>query len=233
MTTAAQLRDRILNQLSDPSNVVWSDAVIEEWIKDGIRDYTQFISRIVQGVQIISSGTFDSFSLPEDFRAMANVRHFYDTLSQERVLTRVNRDESRFINQAGYYYDVLTRRTMDENSVCYLSFDVNGPGTAENITYEYEGDHSYWYSDPSDELTIPWRDEPVIIQFVIWRAWLERATKESQSPDSTTLLLATHATNADKAERTYRRMLKQAQEAHQSKGVTPVPWKMDKWDRSY
>lgn len=230
MTTLAELRTRILNQLSDAGNATWSDAVIEEWARDAIRDYTQYLPRVVQGSQTISSGTFTEFSLAEDFRAMTSVLHQYSTLSEERYLERLSRDDPRFMNGAGYYYDILARHDMSENSVCYLSFAVNSPGTNERILYEYEGDHVFWTSGSSWDLTMPWRDEPVLVQYVIWKAWLERSMKEAQNPDSTTLLLATFATNADKAERAYRRMIDAAQKSHQAAGTALSSWRMDKWD---
>lgn len=233
MTTLAELRTRVLNQLSDAGNSTWSDAVIEEWTRDAIRDYTQYLPRVVQGSQFVSSGTFTEFSLPEDFRAMVRVQHQYNTLADERYLTRLARDDQRFVNGAGYYYDILARHDMSESSICYLSFAVNSPGSNELIQYEYEGDHVYWSSGSSWDLTVPWRDEPVLVQYVIWKAWLERATFESQNPDSTTLLLATFATNADKAERAYRRMIDAAQKSHQAAGTAPAQWVMDKWQGRY
>lgn len=231
MTSTSTLKDRILNKLNDAGNATWSDAVIYEWIDSGIRDYTIHLPRVLDGFKNPGGTAFTQFSLGEEMQAIISVWHNYNGLTELRYLDRVPRDDPRFINGEGYYYDILIRHDMAEASQCYLSFEVPA-GVDQNIKFQYQGWHDFYSGNPK-ELTIPWIHEGIIEQYVIWQAFLERTATESQNPDSSTLLLAQHATNADKAERAYRRMIADAKQMRQATNPAPAKWTMDKYDRSY
>lgn len=228
MTTLAQMISRSRNALSDPDEETWSDALLEEWLRDAVRDYSRYIPRALPENQNFSSAPFNQFNPPFAFQAIVSMRHYYNSGADYRFVTRKDWHDLAFQDGSGYYYHVRKRSDANETDLIMLSFDV-AETPAEYIQFDYLADHEWLFDNPDYILSVIERDEPILIQYVIWRAWLERSSLEARNPDSTTLLLSTHATNADKAERAYRRMIKDAIELQNTATSNTARWKMDKW----
>lgn len=226
MTTLAQMISRSRNALSDPDEETWSDALLEEWLRDAVRDYSRYIPRVLPENQNFISPPYNAFDPPFSFQAIVSMRHYTGT--EYEFVVRKDWHSEEFQNGSGKFYHVRKRSAADESDRIELSFDVDDY-PAEYIQFDYLSDHEWLLDSPDYILTVIERDEPILVQYVTWRAWLERSSLEARNPDSTTLLLSTHATNADKAERAYRRMINDAIKLQNTATSNTIHWKMDKW----
>ena len=228
-TTLAQMIARCQTALSDTTEATWTEAAIEEWLRDAVKDYSRYIPRTVPETATSFVNPPHPFFNPDfPFQAIVYMMHFYDSGDSWEQVTRKDRSTPAYQNHTGKYYHIDRRADANELDRIELNF-VPVAYPAGWISFDYLTDHEWLFDSPDYLLSVIPRDEPILIQYVIWRAWLERASKEAQSPDSTTLLLSTHATNADKAERAYRRLIKDAVQLQAATASNQVSWKMDKW----
>lgn len=228
-TTLAQMIDRVKNTLSDPSNTTWSDALIEEWLRDAVKDYSRYIPRIVpETISTFVNPPHPFFNPPFAFQAIVYMRYFYNSGDSSEAIHRRERDSDEYQQHRGKYYHIDRRNDGNESDMIELNFVPNAYPSAW-IAYDYATDHEWLYDAPDYLLSVLPRDEPILIQYCVWKAWQERASKEAQSPDSTTILLSTHATNADKAERAYKRLINDALKLQVAATSNQAVWKMDKW----
>ena len=232
MTTLANLADRAQNAISDASGTTWSQAVVEEWCVEGIRDYNQHFPRTVK-TTIATSADDRDYDLPADFRAMLSVEYPAGE-DPPRYLARRSRLGGAFWNRSGYY-DVITREDTGEGPPAggwAELFIGEKPADSETITIEYLADHDLSLSS-GDTITIPERHEHIVVDFVVWRAWLELLGAEQQNPTSnSSLMMSQLASNTDRAKRAYVESLARALRAREGRSAR-VTWLLDKWDRIY
>lgn len=226
MTTLGELAEKALNQVGDSGAGTWSQELIEEWCIDAIRDYSQHLPRTrIYG--IVTTEGEQKYDLPSDFRAMLSVQ--YPVAAEPPVyLERLSFEDARFWRMPGYY-DVIHHDDAEDPDELWIS---QTPGDAEGIRTIFKADHAFDLGT-DDEITVPGRHEHILVDFVLWRAWLELLGKEQQKPTSnSSLLMSQYASNADRAKRQYVESLARAirSEEGQSERVT---WKLDKWDRIY
>ena len=226
MTTLANLADRAQNAISDSGATTWSQSVVEEWTVEGIRDYNKHFPRTVNGT-ISTTADDHQYDLPSDFRGIVSVE--YPTgQDPPEYLAQKSRLGDGFWNQTGFF-DVILRRDASDVAEIVIS---EAPAAGETITIEYLADHDLNLAS-GDTITIPERHEGIIVEFVIWRAWLELLGAEQQSPtSSSSLLMSQYASNADRAKRSYVEALARALRAGEGASGR-VQWRLDKYDRIY
>lgn len=233
MTTLTQITDRAEIAIADATNQTWDSTLVKGWIKDAIRDYSQLLPRTKQSSLSLLSGNTEHL-LPADFRAMISME-YPDNQTPPVYLYRLDRRHPDFSyrdNPRAYDVTIKNDGSTDLEAKLWLS------GAAiindESTPIVYLADHD-WELDDSDSLTVPGRDEPVLILYVVWQAWKYIASFEVREPDPTTLLLSQLASNADRAERAYRRALNQAVAGRNETtgGYIAAPWKADIYDPIY
>ena len=231
MTTLAQLADRCQNTLSDAGAGTWSQALVEEWVVDGIRDYSQRFPR-TRNYSITFSGSDlgHVFDLTSDLIAVQLVE-FPGDQDPPEYCKRKSRTDPDFWTQDGYY-DVQALHDQTEYSQLYLSQEpVDGQKLYLSVTC---------YHDVTlvsgDDLTIPLSHEYIVELFVLWQAFKERLSAEEQDPDTSlagnVTFLQQLVKGAKQAEEEYRRALKRAEDTRSESAVTG-PWAADRHDRIY
>lgn len=228
MTTRLQLQERIQNQLSDATGTIWSDAVIVEWLNDAIRDFSTYLPRITPAAVALTAGD-PRAELPDDFISLVSI-YYNDQTNDPYWLTY----KSRQVNDGSFdgpdYYDIEPSLDVSQKNILHLSFDPIASSTA---VIRYYASHAILASD-SEDVTVQPQHEPILVQYVLWRAYLERTSNEMQNPDSTSLVVAQMAQNAAVAERTYRAMVREAKNnSTQQDEPRWARWQMDNKDRIY
>lgn len=226
MTTLAELANRVQGTVGDETAVEWSQAQIEAWCLEGIRDYSQHFPR-TKRTTIAAADDDREYDLPDDFRKVISVEYPAGE-EQPNYLVERSRLAERFWGEAGFF-DVIERNDASAAAVLIIS---EKPATGESIVVEYLADHDLQLA-AADDITMPARHEGIIVEFVIWRAWLELLAGEQQSPTSnSSLLMSQYASNADRAKRSYVESLARALRAVEGASAR-VTWRLDKWDRVY
>ena len=227
MTTLAELADRAQNAVSDSAAGTWSQSLMEEWAVEAIRDYSQYFPRRVQST-ISTSADDRKYDLPAGLTHLLSVEYPTGEDPPE-YLSRRPYTHPDFWQEDGYYDYFLPHDPTDQGEL-YIS---EKPSAGETITVHYQGIHDLSLVS-ADTITVPARHEPILIEFIIWRAWLEKLGAEEQSPTSnSSLLLNQYASNADRARRNYVQALNRARIAYAGNRSRTAYWKLDKWDRSY
>lgn len=223
MTTLAALANRVQGIVDDETATEWSQALVEEWCVEGIRDYNQHFPRVLS-TTINATTDVRFYDLPSDFRRVVTVE-YPEGEDPPQYLERRSRTGGMFWGRTGYF-DVIERNDAGNASELVIS---EKPTTGEDIAVIYVGDHDLAPS-PTDTITMPARHEGLIVEFVIWRAWLELLAGEQQSPTSnSSLLMSQYSSNADRAKRSYVESLARALRGVEGRSARAT-WKLDKWD---
>ncbi|MEW5988985.1 MAG: hypothetical protein AB1791_20360 [Chloroflexota bacterium] len=229
MTTLAQLADECQNTIADAGAGTWSQATVEEWVKAGIRLYSQNFPRQITST-IATSAADHTYNLPTNFQAMVTVEYPTDQ-DPKRYLKRRSHKHPSFWLENGYY-DVMPRGAEPALSSYEDELWISdSPAASETITITYLGDHASNLSSGSD-VTVPGRHFNILINYVVWQAWRERTGAEEKDPETTTLQLSQFQANANAAEQQFRDSLAEAVPLVHAGGYTG-PWVMDKHDRIY
>jgi len=225
MTTLAQLADRAQNAISDAAAATWSQALIEEWCNEAIRDYTNYFTRQIEDT--IAAVTDDrKYDLPSGFRAMIQVE-YPDAQSTPEYLSPRSHTESGFWDSSGYY-SIISHQSIGTPDELWIS---EKPTTGETIRFIYEASHNYILTS-GNTVTVPAHHEHLLILFVVWKAWLERTGKEEVDTQTTTLELSQYQANTNAAEKSYNTALAAAKK-NEYQTSQHATWKMDEWDRIY
>lgn len=231
MTDLDELRDRTLIALGDSAGATWPDATVEAWLTDAIKDYSKYLPRVV--LHTFSSGTdYTQLEMQENFQAAVSVAEYSGT-TLVRYLERKQYDHPHFVNGNGFFYDVRRRRDVADPDLMVFSYTVP---SANGMYVEYQADHEWSliqgppYNVP---LTVPVRDEPILIQYCVWMAWRERTGVEVANPDTSTILLSQMDTNASRQKRIYDEMIRKAVSLSQPASAMPTAWRMDRWEGRY
>ena len=226
MTTLAELADRAQNAVSDAGAATWSQDVIEEWCIEAIRDYSKHLPRTITDT-IATSAAVQKYDLPSDFRLMESVEYPTGEDPPEYLVRRAYTDRDFWVQDG--FYDVLRHRSVGDADELWIS---SSPAAAETITIIYQGDHDFALSSATT-ITVPERHENILVEYVIWRAWVELLGAEQQSPTSnSSLLMSQFASNADRAKRSYVEALARALRSEEGDSAR-VQWRFDKFDRIY
>jgi hypothetical protein len=226
VTTLAELADKAQNAISDSGASTWSQSLVEEWCVEAIRDYSQHFPRRIN-TTINTSADDRKYDLPADFRGIVSVEYPTGEDPPEYLEHRSYTEDGFWERDS--YFDIIIRADVADVAELWIS---EKPSASETITVEYIGDHDLSLSS-GDTITVPERHEHILIEFVIWRAWVELQGAEQQSPTSnSSLLMSQYASNADRAKRSYVEALARGLRSQEGKSVR-MKWKFDKFDRIY
>jgi hypothetical protein len=224
MPTLGEIADRAQNVLADAAAGTWSQATVQEWIIDAIKEYTGSFPRRLEDTITTTAGT-SYYDLPADFQDMLLVE-FPTGDDPPTHLQRMTRRNSAFWLNTGYY-DVAHTRDALVDAQLWLS----GTVVADTITFTYLGAHDTGLAS-DDSITIPIEHEHLLILWVVWRAHQEREADELQNPDTTIRMLHQMKLATQAAEAAYYTAMREAKEERSSGGFT-APWRMDRHDRIY
>ena len=231
MATLANIADRAQNALEDPSAATWTQALIEEWVCEAIRDYNLYFRRTATTAYNISSSS-TTLTLSRLCRQVMSVE--YPTGEDPPTyLTRMDRYHPDFYKRDDNYdFEPVDEygQTEDGGYSPYLVFS-EAPDTGETVTVIYRAIHDAEL-ESSDLVTIPDEHQHLLVLFVTWKAFHEQAMDEAKNPDTTTRLVQQMNLTAIAAEENYRRAMKQAIQMTGAGGWT-TPWKADEHDRIY
>ena len=220
MTTLTALADEAQNVLSDAGAGEWPQATIEEWVNAAIRDISPHFPRRVTAT-IATAADDRKYDLPAGIQAILSVE--YPTGEDPPLyLSPRSHNSGWFWGLVGFYDHIAHR---DETDVDELWISEE-PAASETITIVYEGDHNYDLAS-GGTITVPERYFNILIQFVVWRAWLELLAAEQSSPtNASSLLSSLFGENAQRAKQTYDEMIAMAKESgiiHESAFVHWAP----------
>lgn len=206
MTTLVQLADRAQNAISDAAAGSWSQATIEEWCNEAIRDYSLRFPRELEATQAV--GALDrKYDLPARFGAMLTVE-YPDGEDPPEYLTRRDHRGGGFWDYEGYY-DIVNHGASAVADELWIS---EKPSAGETIRYWYQTDHDFALAS-GGTLTVPGRHEHILIAFVLWSAWRELTSGEMQSPtSSSSLLMSQMQQNEAGAWSRYRELVRVAEQ---------------------
>lgn len=216
MTYRLDLRNLIRQILTDP--VVWPDATINLWIKQAIRDYSNYFPQLVSTtINCVADQRVYSLTSYTGIREVIEVE-YPDGEDPPRYLYRLGEKHPRFID--GQYYDV---RISDVPLVLVLGEE---PASGEQIAFTYQADHTIPTQD-SDTLTMPDRHLEALVLFCQWIAIRELEMNEAAEPDDSNIVLSMLGLNSGRADRLYRAKIREYQET-ESPGGLSGPWVMDR-----
>jgi len=224
-STLEELTDRVQLVISDSAEVVWSQMDVQEHVRSGIREYSKHFPRMLS-LNIPAITDMHVYDLPADYFSMVSVEY---PVGEEppAYLIRGNSTTSYFWS-SNICYDVLLHFSATDMDELTLSASTDAGKT---IRIAYNALHLF--DVPSNTtLTIPQEHEEIVIAYAIWMCWRQRLgefTKDAGS-NSNTLLLDQIASNTDRAETAYRRLLRDTSLQHEP-SLYPIAWQMDKWDR--
>jgi hypothetical protein len=198
MTTRAQLADRAQNVISDAGAAKWSQAIIEEWVQDALRDYSRSFPR-VQHITVETFAATRVYAISGDFFGILSFE--YPILEDPpHYIQRFDSQDPAFYE--GDYYDliymlsvpviILSQPQDDQSFTCHI-YTTHVAATSPAV------------------LTVPGGHEDILIQYIVWRAMSERKALQAHTPTSNSSLLMAQLNQLEKdARRIYERMLNQA-----------------------
>ncbi|NLF10199.1 MAG: hypothetical protein GX597_00250 [Anaerolineaceae bacterium] len=230
MPTLATLADRVQVLLNDPDATIWSQLAIEQWLVDGLREYSIHFPR-TRYISALTQAGLQKIELPEDFIAVLEVEFPRTDDPPHRYLQRLARTHPDFWQRDCYYDVEASNANPGSLSTLYLSAVPNG----ESLGITYAAYHVPMEADgePSTlQVTVANQHEHIIEQYAVWQAHVHRLATEVQNPDLTIRLMQQYKLAVQATETSYRTSLREAMKARASSGWTG-PWKSDVHDRIY
>jgi hypothetical protein len=217
MTTLETLIDQVEADLGDSGNAVWAAADIEQWLRDGIADYSDYFPRL-RTDEITTSADDRMYDLKGDFVAPVSVAYPAGA-EPERYLKRRPYTHPDFWGEDGYY-DIVPRRDDTAVNELYIS---TKPGASETITVLYKAMHDFTIAT-GGTLTVPARHHHLLRAYARWKATEQRASAEEGDPTSnSSLLMSQLQTNARRWKGEYLNGLAKAIQAEQARSEV-VSW---------
>jgi hypothetical protein len=232
--TITEVADIAQNALGDAAAGTWSQATVEEWVLQAIRDYSTHFSMITTTTITCVTGIRE-YALPTDFLAAVHVQYPYEMVAgvgtPDEGLKRKSFTQPDFWDVDGYYDWLPVRSAGVEPADLYIS---NIPTACELIYVVYSALY-YHRDDSSPTITycrVPDQHIPVLVQFVMFLAAQERLNTELQDPDRTIHLIDDLRGAVRGAKKTYGEMITAAKVGTAEARQTPK-WEMDTHDRIY
>ena len=227
MTTLLQLLNRAERDLNDAGHATWAEDTVQAWCIDAIRDYSQYFPRTQEYTYTVQvTDTDHVFNLPSDCQNVISVE--YPTGEDPpKYLVRRPRTHECFYDYEGYY-DI--EPANDASAYPQIWFSEQ-PAAAEDWKIFYLSHHDVGL-DTADTITVPLDHEYILILFVLWQAFKERASTAIADPDTTSGTLQKLTNASMQAEQEYRRALKVAED-HRATGGWTGPWRVDIHDPIY
>jgi hypothetical protein len=230
-TTLNDIANRVNNQLSDAGEAIWDDDLIEEWIIEGIREYSLHFPRLRSGTKTTVANQHN-YDLPNTCMEIELVE--YPTGEDPPAyLTRKSRKDPDFFGREGFY-DVDYSGTVDDlggsytRGTLWLSED---PETDQTITILYWSPQALELASNS-AISVPQEHEHLLVLFAVWKAYAERLSNQTGKPLITLDLIENFRKNTYQARSDYDAALRAAKAQATRSGPTG-PWKSDAFDRIY
>jgi hypothetical protein len=224
--TIANVRDWAQIALGDPTGAIWSDATVEAWVIEAIRDYSIHFKRLkTKTIDCVDDQ--HNYELPYDVREIITVE-FPVGEDPPAYLDLLTRKDPRFWSGAPFYdFEPAYQETLDTSTYYPELWISAAPDDTQDIEVTY---HAHFYH--ATQCLVPDEHIPLLILFVQYRAVAERLAKEIQAPDYS-MVIVTELRGAVEAHRaTYERAVKAAA-ASASRGRWAQSWEMDSRDRIY
>lgn len=233
MATVEDLADRIQLSLNDAGAGTWPQATVESWVVDAIRDYSQYFPRIKTTSVDSIGGTPDDHEilLPTDFMEMIYVE-FPKGEEPPVYLERRSRMAPNFWNVDGYYDIIYVEQeavALDTTTQAVLILS-RIPLGSEGYVIRYLSPH--YAANNASTVTVHTDHQPLLILYVLWQAFKERAATHLQDPDTTSDILQKMVNAEMQAHEEYRRAITNAQHKRSQGGWTG-PWRVDGFDPIY
>ena len=204
-------------------DVKWSDATLQSWVKDAVRDYSNHFPRLEELAGDATTGTYE-YAFSDLCLGVIEVEYPTGETPPEFPPQRNHLMDSFF--DGGNYYDAVMYPGQDDSELW-----LSDPETGSSYNVKYFTDYA-WTASGSDYVAeVPDQHRAILVQYVVWVCWREMATieKEKSEIESRYNVFAERVLR----ERQYYDDIIQAFKAarpHESRIVT---WVMDKYDRIY
>jgi hypothetical protein len=217
MTTLESLVDLVEGDLGDSGNAVWAADNIEQWLRDGIVDYSDYFPR-VRTDEITTSAGDRMYDLNGDFVAVVSVEYPVG-LEPARYLKRRPFTHPDFWREEGCY-DIVSRADDTDVHELYMS---TSPGAGETISVLYQAVHDHTIAS-GGTVTVPARHQYILRAYARWKAAEQRAALEEGNPTSnSSLLMSQLQNNARRWKGEYLNALAKAIQAEQARSEV-VGW---------
>ncbi len=224
MTTLGELATRCQAALADSSAGVWSEAQIQDWCLESIREYTRTFTR-QRTASITTQANTRRYELPADFLDALQVE--YPAGLEPPVTLDPGLASSPGFYRCSGLYDVEYSADPGEAPVLVLSAL---PQAGQTISIRYQGLHALAL-DETDALSVPPQHEPMLAAHVVWQAWQQLTSAEMAAPVSSSgLVMSQLAVNARAAWRRFE-SLRDTALLDAAPGRVAAAWPMDRWDR--
>lgn len=230
MPTIDELADRVQVLLNDTGAAIWDHLAIQQWLVDGLREYSIHFPRTRYMSALTVPGE-QKLDMPEDFIAALEVEYPRTDAPPHRYLQRLARSHPDFWQRDCYYDVEPSNANPDSSSTLYLSAVPKG----ESLGLTYTAFHQPMYADGLPtilKVTAASQHEHIIEQYAVWQAHVHRLATEVQNPDLTIRLMQQYKLAVQATEASYRTSLRDAMKARAASGWTG-PWKADVHDRIY
>jgi hypothetical protein len=231
MASLEDVANRAQNALNDAGAATWSQSIIEEWVREAIRDYNSYFRRTTTE-NVTMPSTTNTVDVSPLAREVLAVEYPKDQDSPI-YLNRMNRFHPDFYkNSTNFDFEPVNEwgQTEDGGYDPYLTFSTDlASGQQLRVTERAIHDSDL---ASADLVTIPDEHQHLLILFVLWKAHSERTITEAQDPDTTIRMINQMKQAAQMAEQDYRRAISQALK-NTAQGGWTLPWKSDTHDRIY
>ena len=215
-------------------DVSWSNNTIKEWIKDAVREYS--IHFPVTGTleddatdDVYEYDFFEGTHDEEDLPVVFGVIEFEYPTGEDppEYPKRMDHTDASFFEDGESYYDIVLNPAMNNGEIW-----LSEPETGDTFQVKYLTEHTWTSvdSDTDENTEVPSNHRPIIVQYVVCKAWGEKITQLNEEDDIKLY---------DKFEKRLTiENKKLAFILDQTKGSRPtesktIQWTMDKFDRIY
>lgn len=230
MTTYGDLKDRALASVDDSGAAVWSAALVYEFLGHATEDYALHIPpRFTTDITTLDDVRI--YTLAGDRPRGVYSVEYPQGEDPPCYLQRRPFQHPDFWQVDGYYDFVDWGDEGAGEKQLYIS---TKPDDSETIRVHWTGRYNITQPpDEEDSVPVPQQHHHILLSYVFWHLLLHQLGQESQAPSGSAAveIMRQLSTNAERAEQTYRRAIKDAQQHILPSGPAPTRWRMDKWDR--
>ncbi len=230
MTTYGTLNARALRFADDSGAAIWSDTVIFEFLGAATEDYAIHIPPRFT-TDVTTTADVRVYSLAGDRPRGVYSVEYPQGEDPPEYLTYRPFQHPNFWQEDGYYDFIDWADEVAGEKQLYIS---TKPGASETIRVHWTG--RYNISDPpetADSVPVPQQHHHILLKYVFWQMLLHQLGQETGAPSgsATVEIMRQLSTNAERAEQTYRRAIRDAQNQMTNTGPAASPWRIDKWDQ--
>jgi hypothetical protein len=226
MTTIfSDLIDECEIMLNDVTHAVWTRNLVTHWCKEAMLAFP-----ILRPQQMTYTFLSAGYSIPmaTDFREMLSVEYPVDE-SPPKYLQRMNRHDEDFFD-GDTHYDVDYDYVDGVGWVLWTSHEMQ---SGDEVYINYLANHATNIDDDdTDTITVNDEHVPIIVCYVIWKAYNERLSVYMQQPTAYSQVVTQMNIAVQDAHERYQKLVALAQ-ARLAAGRPSPKMKMDDFDRVY